>query len=95
MFGAFDNIEFVFRAASDNVTPVTDATGTAVTRTIDGGAFASATGTLAQVGNGLYQFDASAADMNGGIVTFRFTATGGTPGAPNDKFLTVVTGGGV
>lgn len=92
---AFSNIEFLFVAASDHVTPVTGATGTAVTRSIDGGAFGSGTGTLAEVGNGIYQYDASAADMNGGIITFRFTASGGTPGAPDDRFLTIVTGGGV
>lgn len=91
----FNNIMFLFVASSDHVTPVTGATGTAVTRSIDGGAFGAATGTLAEVGNGVYQFDASAADMNGGVITFRFTATGGTPGAPDDAFVTVVTGGGV
>lgn len=92
---AFNNIMFLFVAASDHVTPVTGATGTAVTRSIDGGAFGAGTGTLAEVGNGFYQYDASAADMNGGIITFRFTGTGGTPGAPDDRFVTVVTGGGV
>lgn len=92
---AFSNIPFVFRAASDDVTPVTGATGISVTRSIDGGAFAPATGTVAEVGNGSYQLDASAADMNGGTIQFRIIATGGTPGAPNDVFITVVTGGGV
>lgn len=92
---AFDNIEFLFVAASDHVTPVTAASGTAVTRSIDGGGFAAGTGTLAEVGNGIYQYDASSDDMNGGIITFRFTASGGTPGAPDDRFLTIVTGGGV
>ena len=92
---AFDNIEFLFVAASDHVTPVTGATGTGVTRSIDGGAFGAGTGTLAEVGNGIYQYDASQADMNGGKITFRFTGTGGTPGAPDDAFLTIVTGGGV
>lgn len=92
---AFDNLQFLFVAASDHVTPVTGATGTGVTRTIDGGAFGAGTGTLAEVGNGIYQYDASAADMNGGIITFRFTASGGTPGAPDDSFVTIVTTGGV
>jgi len=92
---AFNNMEFLFVAASDHVTPVTAASGTAVTRSIDGGAFGAGTGTLAEVANGIYQYDASAADMNGGIITFRFTATGGTPGAPDDTFVTIVTGGGV
>ena len=86
-----ENIMFLFVAASDHVTPVTNATGTAVTRSLDGAAFTSGTGTLAEVANGIYQYDASPADMNAGVVTFRFTATGGTPGAPDDAFVTVVT----
>lgn len=86
---AFPNLNFLFVAASDHVTPVTSATGTAVTRSIDSGAFGAGTGTLAEVGNGIYQYDASAADMNGAMVTFRFTGTGGTPGAPDDAFVTV------
>jgi hypothetical protein len=90
---AMNDIPILFVAASDHVTPVTGATGTAVTRSIDGGAFGSATGTLAEIGNGIYQFDASQADMNGTIITFRFTASGGTPGAPDDVFLTIRTGG--
>ena len=91
----FSNIMFLWVAASDHVTPVTSASGTSVTRSIDGAAFTSGTGTLAEVANGIYQYDASAADMSGGIITFRFVATGGTPGAPDDLFLTIVTGGGV
>lgn len=90
-----DNIPFTFVAASDGRTPVTGATGTAVTRSIDGGAFGAGTGTITEIANGAYQYDASAADMNGGKILFRFTATGGTPGAPDDTFITVVTGAGV
>lgn len=92
---AFPNLEFLFVSSGDHVTPATGATGTAVTRSIDGSAFGAGTGTLAEVGNGIYQYDASAADMNGGIITFRFTGTGGTPAAPDDTFVTIVTGGGV
>jgi hypothetical protein len=90
-----NNIPVLFVAASDHVTPVTGATGTAVTRSIDGGAFGAGTGSFTEIANGMYQYDASAADMNGGIIIFRFTATGGTPGAPDDAFVTVVTGAGV
>jgi hypothetical protein len=92
---ALSNIEFLWVAASDHVTPVTGASTTSVNRSIDGGAFGAGTGTLAEVGNGIYQYDASQADMNGGIITFRFSATGGTPGAPDDAFVTIVTGAGV
>lgn len=92
---AFNNIPFLLVAASDHVTPVTAATGLAVTRSIDGGVFGAGTGTIAEIANGMYQYDASAADMNGGVIIFRFTATGGTPGAPDDAFVPIVTGGGV
>lgn len=87
---AFDDIQFLFVSSGDHVTPVTGASGTAVTRSIDGAAFGSGTGTLAEIANGIYQYDASAADVNGKIITFRFTGTGGTPAAPDDRFVTVV-----
>jgi len=92
---AFNNLPFLWVAASDHVTPVTSATTTSVTRSIDGGAFGSGTGTINEVANGMYSYDASQADMNGGVIIFRFAATGGTPGAPDDAFVTVITGGGV
>lgn len=92
---AFNNLEFLFVAASDHVTPVTAATVISATRSIDGGAFVAVAGSIAEVGNGIYSFDALAADMNGGTITFRFIATGGTPGAPDDTFVTIITGGGV
>lgn len=34
------------------------------------------TGTITEIGNGLYKIAASAADMNGDTVTHRFTAAG-------------------
>ena len=55
--------------------PVTGLTLT-VTRSIDGGAFGAATGTAAEISAGCYQFDASAADMNGGVIIFKFVGTG-------------------
>ncbi len=92
---ALSNIPFLLVAASDHVTPVTGATGLAVTRSIDSGAFGAGTGTITEVADGIYQYDASQADMNGGVITFRFVATGGTPGAADDRFVTIVTGTGV
>ncbi len=89
------NFKYVWVAASDHVTPVTGATTTSVTRSLDGGAFGAASGTLSEIANGVYRFAASAGDMNGGEVTFRFVATGGTPGAPDDAFVHITTGGGV
>jgi len=90
---AFPDIPFLRVDSTDHVTPVTGATGKGVTRSIDGGAYAAGTGTEAEIGNGSYSYDASAADMNGKVIKFRFTATGGTPGAADDTFVTTVTGG--
>ena len=55
-------------------------------RSVDGGAFGSAAGTIAEVSNGIYQFDALAADTNGDLITWRFVATGA-----QDTFTTFKT----
>lgn len=55
-------------------------------RSIDGGAFASCTNSVSEVSDGMYKIDLSSADLNGDIVTLRFTATGA-----DDRMITVVT----
>ncbi len=82
---AFANIPVLMVDSTDHVTPKTGLTLT-VTRSINGGAFGAATGTAAEISAGMYQFDASAADMNGDVITFRFTGT-----AADDSFITVHT----
>jgi len=82
---AFSNIYALMVDSTDHVTPKTGLTLT-VQRSLDGGAFISATGTAAEISNGMYQFDATAADMNGDTITFRFSGT-----AADDTFLTIVT----
>ena len=82
---ALSNIEFLMVDSTDHVTPKTGLTVTGQ-RSIDGGAFGAVSGTIAEVSNGIYQFDALAADMNGGIITFRFSGTGA-----DDTFLTIRT----
>jgi len=82
---ALSDIEFNMVDASDFATPKTGLTVTGE-RSIDGGAYASVTGAIAEVGSGTYQFDAAADDMNGVIITFKFTATGAA-----DSFLTIRT----
>lgn len=72
---ALSNIEFLMVDSSDKTTPKTGLTVTGQ-RSLDGGAFGAVSGAIAEVGNGIYQFDAAAADMNGNIITFKFTATG-------------------
>ena len=71
--------------STDHVTPETGLSPT-VERSIDGGAFATGTNTPAEVSDGIYQYDASAADMNGAVITFRFSASGA-----DDRFLTFTT----
>ena len=61
--------------ATDGFTPETGLTVT-MTRSLDGAAFAAATGTVTEISTGHYKVVASAADMNGDVVTHRFTATG-------------------
>ena len=81
---AFNDNKF-FMVDSTNHNPATGLTVTGE-KSLDGGAFAAVTGTIAEIGNGIYQFDASAADMNGAMIIFRFTAVGA-----DDTFYTVKT----
>ena len=61
--------------ATDLSTPETGLT-VSMTRSLDGAAFGAATGTVTEISTGHYKVVASAADMNGNVVTHRFTATG-------------------
>lgn len=62
-------------------------TGLSVTpqRSIDGGAFGAATNSVSEVSSGVYKINLSAADLNGSVITLRFTATGA-----QDRLITVV-----
>jgi len=55
-------------------------------RSLNGGAYAAVTGTIAEISDGTYQIDASAADMNGAMLVFRFSAA-----ASDDTFVHVKT----
>jgi hypothetical protein len=89
------NIPFVFVSSEDHATPVTDATGITVTRSLNGAGFAAAdvatTVTEMTAGNGAYHIDANSADMAGPIIVFRVAATGGSPAVPDAAFVTVIT----
>jgi len=82
---AFSNFEFLMVLTSDHVTPATGLTVTGQ-RSIDGGAFAAVSGAIAEVSNGIYQFDALAADTNGDVITWRFLS-----GTADDAFITFKT----
>ena len=79
------NIMFLMRDDVDHVTPEAGHSPTG-TRYIDAAAPAAVTGTIAEISEGLYQFDASAADMDGDDIVFRFVASG-----VDDTFIAIRT----
>lgn len=82
---ALNNFQFLMVDEADNKTGKTGLTITA-TRAIDGGAFASCANAAAEVGYGVYRINLAAADLNGDIITFKFSAEGA-----NDRMVTVKT----
>ena len=75
---AWSNRCFAMVDSGDNVTPKTGLTieDSDAQVSKDGGAFANITGTVAEISAGIYQLDASQADMNADSLIFKFTATG-------------------
>ena len=82
---AFSDLEFLMVLASDGQTPAIGLTVTGE-RSIDGGAYVSVSGTIAEVSDGTYQFDALAADMNGAAITFKFSSA-----TARDSFIFITT----
>lgn len=80
----FSNFEFLMVASAGGA-PLTGLTVTGE-RSIDGAAFAGVTGTIAEVSDGIYQFDAVAADTNGDVITWKFSAA-----TAEDTFVTFTT----
>lgn len=69
------DFEFLMVDSLDHITPKTGLTVTGQ-RSCDGAAFTGVSGAIAEVGSGVYQFDAAAADTNCAIATWKFNATG-------------------
>jgi hypothetical protein len=84
---SLDNVEFPMVDETDHRSPKTGVTVIGY-RSIDGGAFASLSAAVSEVGNGIYVVDLRPADTNGGIITYRFTGTGA-----DDYYLTLRTNG--
>lgn len=81
---ALANFEFLMTDSTTH-NPSTGKT-VAVTRSIDGAAFAAGTlSAVTEVSNGIYKMDFAAADLNGNVVTLRATSSG-----CDDLFLTLV-----
>lgn len=72
---ALSNFTFVMYDSTDHVTPKTGLTLTS-TRSIDGAAFGACANAASEVANGVYKINLSAADLNGDVITLKFTATG-------------------
>ena len=81
---ALANFEFLM-VSNDHFTPKTGLTITAE-RSINGAAFGAMANSAVEVSDGIYKIDLAAADTNGDIITYKFSA----PGA-DDTFVTVRT----
>jgi len=75
---ALNNFSFFMYSSTDHVSGATGKTITAQ-RSIDGGAFASCANGASEVAYGFYKINLAAADLNGDMVSLRFTATGADP----------------
>ena len=82
---ALANFEFFMRDSTDHVSGKTGLTVVEEV-SIDGAAFTALTNTFAEVANGIYKIDLAAADVNGNVITLKFTATGA-----DATFVTIVT----
>ncbi|MDH5738732.1 MAG: hypothetical protein OEY77_00235 [Nitrospira sp.] len=82
---ALSAFEFFMRDSANHVSGKSGATVTAE-RSIDGAAFASCANAVAEVSAGIYKLDLAASDVNGNVITLKFTATGADP-----TLITVVT----
>ena len=72
---ALSDIPFYMVDETDGVTPETSLTVTAEVSK-DGAAFGAGGGSVTEISNGVYHYDATATDMNGDVIVFKFTATG-------------------
>lgn len=82
---ALSNFEFPMVLTSDHYTAATGLTVTGE-RSIDGGAFVAVSGSIAEVSDGVYQFDALAADTNGDVITWKFSSA-----TADDTVVTIKT----
>jgi len=81
---ALSNFTFLMRDSTTDA-PKTGLTVSA-TRRIDAGAFAATANSVTEVSGGYYTIDLAASDLNGDVITFRFTASGA-----NDTGVTIKT----
>ena len=75
---ALANFEFQMVDSTDHFSPKTGLTVTAE-RSIDGAAYGACANSPSEVSDGTYVIDLDASDLNGELITFKFTATGADP----------------
>jgi len=85
---AINNFMFLMVDSTDHVTPKTGLTWAAGSAqvSIDGAAFANLTNLPVEVSAGIYKINLAAADMNGDVVTLKFTGT-----AADTRLVSMVT----
>lgn len=82
---AISNFTFLMRDSTDHITPKTGLTITAA-RSIDGAAFGACANSATELSNGVYLINLAAADLNGSVITLKFTATGA-----DQRTITILT----
>lgn len=82
---ALAGFTFLMVNSTDHVTGEPGLTVTAE-RSIDGGAFGACANAVSEVSAGIYKIDLAAADLNGNVITLKFTATGA-----DARFVTIAT----
>jgi hypothetical protein len=74
---ALSNFEFPMRDSADHWTLKTGLATITAERSIDGASFAACANAASEVGTtGIYKINLAATDLNGDVITFKFTATG-------------------
>ncbi len=79
------NFTFLMVDATDGLTAETGLVVTAQ-RSIDGAVFGACANVVAELANGIYKIDLAATDLNGDVITLRFSAAGAL-----DRFVTIKT----
>lgn len=81
---AFNNFTFILNSKLDNITPI-EGEVIVSQRSIDGGTFALCTNLATEIGSGLYKINLSASDLNGNIITLKFSSTNAAT-----RFITII-----
>jgi len=82
---ALANFQFLMVDSADHITPKTGLTVTAE-RLIDDGIFGACANAVVEVASGIYKVNLAATDLNGNVITLKFTAAGA-----DARFVTLVT----